>query len=115
MFALQAAFETPKHSIWLPSLYLAWAAIEIIRCVLVYVCMYMCMRMCMRIKHRTGRPTDPTRHPATKLKTHSYPFYVVSDFAQAGSGPPRWLVWLRYSAFIPLYPWGMASEVRGLL
>lgn len=27
-------------------------------------------------------------------------------------GPPRWLVWLRYSAFIPLYPWGMASEVR---
>ncbi|GAB5029867.1 Hypothetical protein NocV09_00200040 [Nannochloropsis oceanica] len=38
-----------------------------------------------------------------------YPFYLL------GSNAPPFLVWLRYSAFIVLYPLGMASEVALLL
>lgn len=40
---------------------------------------------------------------------HRYPFYLL------GSNAPSFLVWLRYSAFLLLYPLGMASEVALLL
>mmetsp|Transcript_27680 Transcript_27680/g.45011 ORF Transcript_27680/g.45011 Transcript_27680/m.45011 type:complete len:226 (-) Transcript_27680:749-1426(-) len=36
-----------------------------------------------------------------------YPFYISSDtFGKA----PFWLTWLRYTAFIPLYPFGAFAE-----
>jgi very-long-chain (3R)-3-hydroxyacyl-CoA dehydratase len=34
-----------------------------------------------------------------------YPWYA------AGASSPRWLTWLRYSAFIPLYPVGVVCEL----
>jgi len=37
-----------------------------------------------------------------------YAFYAVGA---AGAAVPRWLVWLRYSTFLPLYPLGAGSEV----
>lgn len=37
-----------------------------------------------------------------------YPYYVLG---QLGRSPPYWLMWLRYSAFIVLYPIGIVSEV----
>ena len=43
-----------------------------------------------------------------------YPFYACNLFL-LGNGLPRWLVWLRYSLFIPLYPLGVAGELLCLL
>ena len=41
-----------------------------------------------------------------------YPHYIASQLvALTGrSATPRWLEWLRYSAFIPLYPIGLIGE-----
>ena len=45
-----------------------------------------------------------------------YPFYAWTLWSPATL--PRWLIWLRYSLFIPLYPLAMACElvclVRGI-
>ena len=38
-----------------------------------------------------------------------YPFYAWTLWSP--STLPRWLIWLRYSLFIPLYPLGMAAEL----
>mmetsp|Transcript_6572 Transcript_6572/g.19925 ORF Transcript_6572/g.19925 Transcript_6572/m.19925 type:complete len:220 (-) Transcript_6572:1100-1759(-) len=35
-----------------------------------------------------------------------YPYYLLTLLGKC----PRWLEWLRYSAFVPLYPIGMALE-----
>lgn len=40
-----------------------------------------------------------------------YPFYATTQLTCC----PGWLKWLRYSAFIPLYPLGFAAEVVCLL
>ena len=42
-----------------------------------------------------------------------YPFYAITVAAPASL--PRWLIQLRYSLFIPLYPLGMLSELVCLL
>lgn len=39
-----------------------------------------------------------------------YPWYAAGA-ADPARGPPRWLTWLRYSAFVPLYPLGVACEL----
>lgn len=66
-------------------------------------------------KHDAARCPTPSSIPSIHPSANSYPFYLVSDFSSSSAGPPRWLIWLRYSAFIPLYPWGIASEARGKL
>jgi hypothetical protein len=38
-----------------------------------------------------------------------YPYYLLG---QLGVKAPYWLTWLRYSAFIVLYPIGIVAEVR---
>lgn len=38
-----------------------------------------------------------------------YPWYALSSLSPAG--PPDWLTWLRYTAFIPLYPVGVICEM----
>lgn len=43
-----------------------------------------------------------------------YAFYAVGA-AAGGAAVPRWLVWLRYTTFLPLYPLGAGSEVALIL
>ena len=38
-----------------------------------------------------------------------YPWYACLSLRS--NGPPQWLTWLRYTAFIPLYPVGVACEM----
>jgi very-long-chain (3R)-3-hydroxyacyl-CoA dehydratase len=40
-----------------------------------------------------------------------YPWYALTLTSR---GSPRWLTWLRYSAFIPLYPLGVACELTAI-
>lgn len=41
-----------------------------------------------------------------------YPYYAVNTAMAPSSSAPQWLTWLRYSAFVVLYPVGICSEVR---
>lgn len=43
-----------------------------------------------------------------------YAFYAVGA-ASGSAAVPRWLVWLRYTTFLPLYPLGAGSEVALIL
>lgn len=37
--------------------------------------------------------------------------YYLSNLLTNGKGTPRWLTWLRYSAFLALYPLGIVGEM----
>ena len=47
------------------------------------------------------------------VEVFRYPFYMWTLWSPATL--PRWLIWLRYSLFIPLYPLGMAGELMCIL
>ena len=43
-----------------------------------------------------------------------FPYYAGAIMAGGSDKVPAWLAWLRYSAFVPLYPLGFAAEVMVL-
>lgn len=49
-----------------------------------------------------------------------YPWYACSvimtntNTNNSNTGPPQWLTWLRYTAFIPLYPIGVMGEMGAI-
>jgi hypothetical protein len=127
-------FEPPKHSPWLLPVLLAWTAIELVRCVPLSLRQSMgssSMRMCalagasawLRVPlsyiHQPSAPacvldihhTCVLSHLAPPSETplaSRYPYYTWNVW---GAKAPYWLKWLRYSAFMPLYPLGGFSEV----